>query len=239
MSNSKVTNLRLWDQSPFIIDESPDPVDGPAGIVDESVALAEEITASKELLEGVQDEVARVGRDLYKHTTRMETLFAHIVRLRTDISSLKESQPDDNKIIEVLRAILPVIDGLNNLAAAAQAAAAQSDGSWAEILPQLRQAIEIVQQKSRNQLKEIGVTAMDTIGKPFDAQRHVAVDTAFDPDLPPAFVVGEDSSGYLYRDRVLRPAQVVVNKPESTPKPADVSPVTPDVSTPPSYSPPD
>jgi molecular chaperone GrpE len=48
------------------------------------------------------------------------------------------------------------------------------------------------------------------VGEPFDPQRHEAVARVEREDVADHTVVGETQRGYLFRDRVIRPARVVV-----------------------------
>src|SRR5262249_34171826 len=86
-----------WDEPPFAIDETPDPIldesdDAPDHAV-EFDALRQDLSELQEVVTGLQTGVERVGRELYKHTTRMETLFTHVARLRSDVTTLLEANP--------------------------------------------------------------------------------------------------------------------------------------------------
>lgn len=56
------------------------------------------------------------------------------------------------------------------------------------------------------------VRPMATIGHPFDPRTARAVATEADPSHPDGVVLSEARPGFHWRDRVLRPADVVVNK---------------------------
>jgi len=55
-----------------------------------------------------------------------------------------------------------------------------------------------------------GVTRFDSLGKPFDPERHEAVGQAPAGDRVPGTVLEEIIKGYFIHDRLLRPAQVLV-----------------------------
>lgn len=57
-----------------------------------------------------------------------------------------------------------------------------------------------------------GVVAIATLGQAFDPHAMRAVDTAHHPDRPASLVVGVARAGFLRDGRVLRPADVIVNK---------------------------
>jgi molecular chaperone GrpE len=66
------------------------------------------------------------------------------------------------------------------------------------------------------QLKQIlsnySVKKIETLNHPFDPTTENAMDTIVDDSVPADTVVKEIMSGYLYKDRVLRPAHVIVSK---------------------------
>jgi len=58
-----------------------------------------------------------------------------------------------------------------------------------------------------------GVTEIDAIGKPFDPAHHEAMAQAPDASVAPNTVVEVLQKGYKLRDRLLRPARVIVAGP--------------------------
>jgi molecular chaperone GrpE len=65
-------------------------------------------------------------------------------------------------------------------------------------------------------LSRYGVEELDPLNKPFDPMKHEAVMEAEESDQPPGNVVGVLENGYMLHDRLLRPARVVVAKPQRT-----------------------
>jgi len=61
-------------------------------------------------------------------------------------------------------------------------------------------------------LRAQGVTPVQSVGQPFDPNRHEAVDHVASEAHPPNTVVDEFHRGYLIGERVLRPARVSVAK---------------------------
>ncbi len=55
-----------------------------------------------------------------------------------------------------------------------------------------------------------GVTSFESVGQPFDPERHEAVATVRGFDGAPGTVVEEAGRGYLWKDDLLRPARVRV-----------------------------
>jgi len=83
------------------------------------------------------------------------------------------------------------------------------------IEPALRNVIVGVQATERelqSVLERHGVTRVDSLGKPFNAEFHQAMMEVEDPSVPTGTVVQELAPGYLIAGRLLRAAMVAVSK---------------------------
>lgn len=78
-----------------------------------------------------------------------------------------------------------------------------------------QEGIGFVQQRLLTLLADAGVEPMVALDRPFDPHRQVAVGRVSDPGKPENWVVEEQLRGYMMGDRVLRFAEVVVNKLDS------------------------
>ena len=61
-------------------------------------------------------------------------------------------------------------------------------------------------------LKNEGLALIESLGKEFDPKVMQAVNVDYNPDKPENTVLSVMQQGYMYKDRVLRPAMVTVNK---------------------------
>ncbi len=102
---------------------------------------------------------------------------------------------------QLLREILPVLDNFDRALAAAPAPG--SDGGF-------REGIELIHRDFLKALERLGVRPFSAVGELFDPERHEAVARVERADVADQTVVTEMLRGYLFRDRVLRPARVVV-----------------------------
>lgn len=73
-----------------------------------------------------------------------------------------------------------------------------------------REGIEMIFRQLLEELRKEGLTAVDSIGQPFDPNVHEAVATDCRSDLPVQTVLEELQRGYLMHDRLLRPSLVKV-----------------------------
>src|SRR5712671_3603113 len=81
--------------------------------------------------------------------------------------------------------------------------------------PALRNVIVGVQATERelqSVLERHGITRIESVGKPFNADFHQAMMEVEDPSVPSGTVVQEMIPGYLLAGRLLRPAMVAVSK---------------------------
>jgi molecular chaperone GrpE len=79
----------------------------------------------------------------------------------------------------------------------------------------VKKGIKLVYEKLLKLLNEQGVKKMQTKGEPFNVDYHDALMQRKDNSVPPHTVLEEVESGYLYRDKVIRHAKVIVSEESS------------------------
>ena len=105
----------------------------------------------------------------------------------------------------LIQKLLPVLDHFEMAQTATQTA--QDDK-----LASLQAGVAMIQQQLKNALTESGLEEIDASGKPFDPTWHEAVSQQETADVPEGHVVQQLRKGYKLRDRLLRPATVIVAK---------------------------
>jgi molecular chaperone GrpE len=108
----------------------------------------------------------------------------------------------------LLESLLPVLDNFDYGMAAAKA---ESEGSNLYI------GLSMVLRQVQDFLKDHGVEEITAVGAPFDPNLHEAVSTEASATVAEGSVISQTRKGYKLRDRLLRPASVVVS---SGPAPA-------------------
>ena len=102
-----------------------------------------------------------------------------------------------------LEKLLPILDnfelGLN---------AARSDAKDSAIF----QGMDMVSKQLQDFLTGVGVEAVKAEGEPFDPNLHEAVAQEASADVPEGVILRQLRKGYKLRDRLLRPAMVMVSK---------------------------
>ena len=99
--------------------------------------------------------------------------------------------------------ILPVLD---NFEMALAAVSAVKD----EKLASLQSGVGMIQQQFKAALTESGLEEIDATGKPFDPALHEAISQQESDTVPEGQVLQQVRKGYRLKDRLLRPAAVVV-----------------------------
>lgn len=75
----------------------------------------------------------------------------------------------------------------------------------------LKEGVQLIYNKLVKVLDEQGVKKIEAVGKPFDVHYHEALLQKADNSVPAHTVLEELEKGYMYKDKVIRHAKVVVS----------------------------
>jgi molecular chaperone GrpE len=103
----------------------------------------------------------------------------------------------------LLQKLVPILDNLDMALAATQA-------NQAGDVKALQNGVNMIHQQLKNSLAEAGLEEIEAAGKPFDPNLHEAVSQRETTEVPEGQVVQQLRKGYKLRERLLRPATVVV-----------------------------
>jgi molecular chaperone GrpE len=106
----------------------------------------------------------------------------------------------------LMQKLITVLDNFEMAQAAAQSGAADS-------LQAFQAGVSMIYQQLRGVLTEAGLEELDATGQKFDPNFHEAVSQQESAEVPEGQVVQQLRKGYKLRERLLRPASVVVAKP--------------------------
>jgi molecular chaperone GrpE len=127
-----------------------------------------------------------------------------LLRRRADFENLKKRGERDRQLAatEAVASILRrLVEPLDNLERALAAPGGETS---------LREGVELTLRAFRTALEAHGVVALDPLGEAFDPERHQALLEEAVPGYRPGTVAEVLRKGYLYKDRLLRPALVKV-----------------------------
>jgi molecular chaperone GrpE len=103
----------------------------------------------------------------------------------------------------LLESLLPILDNFElGLGAARQAPEAAG----------IVQGLEMVRRQLEDFLRSHGMEVVDAVGQPFDPNLHEAVGQEASAEVAEGDVIRQLRRGFKLRDRLLRPASVVVSK---------------------------
>jgi molecular chaperone GrpE len=149
--------------------------------------------------------------ELKARAAQADEFWDRLLRVTADFENFKkraarERQDAANRAHEALiQKLIPVLDNFDMAQAAAQSGPANGSQS-------LQTGIAMIQQQFKGILSDAGVEEVDASGKPFDPNLHEAVSQQETAEAPDGHVVQQLRKGYKLRERLLRPATVVVAK---------------------------
>jgi molecular chaperone GrpE len=106
----------------------------------------------------------------------------------------------------LLQKLIPVLDNFD------MALAATQTSGKGDAVQSLQTGVSMIYQQLKSALTEAGLEELDAADKPFDPNVHEAVSQKETAEVPEGQVVQQLRKGYKFRDRLLRPASVVVAK---------------------------
>jgi molecular chaperone GrpE len=171
-----------------------------AGQTPEPLARVEPTSVTTEQLEELKQRAAKADENwerLLRTTADFDNFRKRAAREKQDaIKFANES---------LLEKLVPVLDSFDMALAAAET-------SQADAAQSLKAGIGMVYQQFRSALANAGLEDIDAAGQPFDPNVHEAVSQQETADLPEGQVVQQLRRGYKLKERLLRPASVVVSK---------------------------
>ena len=183
--------------------DAPAPQAAPAAELppaQEALAPVAPATVSAEQLEELKQRAARADENwerLLRTTADFDNYKKRAAREKQDaIKFANES---------LLQKLIPVLDNFDMALAAAQNAPAEAGQS-------LQAGISMVGQQLKSALLEAGLEEVDAPGTPFDPNLHEAVSQKETAEAPEGQVVQQLRKGYKLRERLLRPATVIIAK---------------------------
>lgn len=105
----------------------------------------------------------------------------------------------------LMQKLIPVLDNFEMALAATQSNAAAG-------IKSVQDGVAMIHAQLKSTLTEAGLEEVDATGKTFDPNLHEAVSQQESADVPEGNVLQQLRKGYRFRERLLRPATVIVAK---------------------------
>lgn len=106
---------------------------------------------------------------------------------------------------DIVREFLPILDNFER-------AIKMDDDNLDDDVSKFLEGFKMVYTQIKNMLDKFEVKEIEAFGKMFDPTYHQAVMKESNPDKESGIVLEVFQKGYIYKDRVIRPAMVKVNE---------------------------
>lgn len=142
-------------------------------------------------------------------------LFDQLLRRQADFENYRKRSEREQKEYrytvqaDLVDALLPVLDGFE------RALAAPAEGAGEEY----RKGVELIYKQLYDSLARMGLEAVESVGRTFDPFLHHAVERVETTDHADQEIVEELQRGYMFKQKLLRPALVRVAVHPSAPEP--------------------
>ena len=157
---------------------------------------------------------AKINKDkivIEKLTKQLTDVEDKQLRLKAEFDNFRKRK--EKEIIDLIRyegkdvikSMISVVDDLERLYAAVK----KND----ELDQSLKEGMALIQSKVEKIFSELNVTSFGEAGDLLDSELHDALMVRQEEDKNDNEIIEVFEKGYLYRDRVIRHAKVVVNKP--------------------------
>jgi molecular chaperone GrpE len=147
-------------------------------------------------------------KDLLTRAAKADDNWERLLRATADLDNFKKRAMRERE--EAIRfanetLIKKLITVLDNFDMALAAAQTQPDSAQS-----LQAGVAMIYQQLRQVLLESGLEEVDATGKRFDPNWHEAVSQQDSAEVPEGHVLQQLRKGYKLRDRLIRPATVIV-----------------------------
>ena len=150
----------------------------------------EELKAYQEKIKVLEDTVLRTHAELQNYRKRKDEETAKIIKYAEE---------------DILKGFLPILDNFER-------AINMDNNNFGDETSKFLEGFRMVYNQTRDLLDKFEVKEIDCLGKEFDPTYEQAVSTIKRPDQKPGVVVQIYQKGYMYKDKVLRTAMVIVNE---------------------------
>ena len=176
-------------------------------------------TPSNSPVEGVKPETAETApilspeqiQQLRQQAAKADENWQRLLRSTADFDNYKKrmarEKQDSIKYANegLLMKMIPLLDNF-------EMAIAATKGNTDDAVQSLQTGVTMIFQQLKTTLVEVGLEEIDATGAAFDPNWHEAVSQTETADAPDGHVLQQLRKGYKLRDRLLRPATVIVAK---------------------------
>ncbi|UQZ32966.1 nucleotide exchange factor GrpE [Paenibacillus sp. PK3_47] len=154
------------------------------------------------------EEASESGESVKRLQALAEEHQARALRVQADYDNFRRRTLKEKEELaqyatsKLVNELLPVLDNFERALATAPASADSEAFS---------KGVNMIFRQLEGVLKSEGLTAMETVGQPFNPEYHQAIMQVESDEHEEGIVTEEVQKGYLLKDKVLRPAMVKVS----------------------------
>ena len=141
----------------------------------------------------------------------VESLKTEVLRSKADLINYRKRKDEEtNRILkyaeeDILKGFLPILDNFER-------AITMDDNNFGDETSKFLEGFRMVYNQTKTLLEKFGVKEIDSLNKEFDPASAQAIATEKDESKESGIVLKVYQKGYMYKDKVLRTAMVIVNE---------------------------
>lgn len=144
-------------------------------------------------------------------TNHIKELEDTVLRTQAELLNYRKRKDEETARIlkyaeeDILKGFLPILDNFER-------AIMMDDNNFGDETSKFLEGFRMVYSQTKALLEKFEVKEIDCLGKEFDPATEQAISTEKDESKPSGTVLKVYQKGYMYKDKVLRLAMVIVNE---------------------------
>ena len=154
----------------------------------------------------LKGKITALEKDLLEKSEETMRISDKNIRLLAEFDNYKRRTHEERSNLlkyggeELAKALLPILDDLHRTL--------ETDGKTKA--RSILEGVELIMSKLDKTLVDQGIVAFDSVGQDFDPDRHEAL-VSEDSDKGEDVILKEFEKGYMYHEKIIRHAKVVVS----------------------------
>ena len=145
-------------------------------------------------------------------SNRIKELEDALLRSQAELLNYRKRKDEETSRIlkyaeeDVLKSFLPILDNFE------RAITMENDNNFGDETSKFLEGFRLVYNQTKSLLEKFEVKEIECIGLEFDPAKEQAIQTKKDESKPSGTILEVYQKGYMYKDKVLRLAMVIVNE---------------------------
>lgn len=156
-----------------------------------------------------QEKKSKKNKHLEELELKVKALEEDALRAKADLINYRKRKDEEVSNLlkyanaDILVSMLPVLDNFERVI---------SKEDISEELKSYLEGFKLIYNQIKDIMSASGVKELDALGKEFDPNMHQSIATKKDDSKESGIVLEVYQKGYTYKDKVLRPAMVIINE---------------------------